>query len=340
MDDRNQIEVLLGTDGRGMFMAHITIASLLNAAKGDRKIRINLMIDGFDEAMKEAIRGEVAKHPFASVRFIEVAEVLGPYIETLKACMGGCAIGSGALMTWGRCFCDVLLPDVTGRLVYLDTDTYVADDIAKLADAELDGKVFGAVPESTPTSKESWLHRLGLADKCAFYFCAGVMVFDMAEYRRLGGSKKLMEVVEANRDRIFLADQDALNYFAGGNVKSLHPRWNYNDGWVEKQFRFRLDEKDYRGRKPSEMMEAIFAPGVIHYQNKNKPWRFNHRPEGRRYERLMRATGYLKGRYLPGSGFGKELVRSFFDAYHWVLVQVAKLRYAAWSRKAAKETDK
>jgi lipopolysaccharide biosynthesis glycosyltransferase len=324
-EGENVIDVMLATDGRGMFMAHITIASLLASAKGDRPIRINLLVDGFTDEMKAVIRREVDKYPFAEIRFVEVAEVLQPHIETLRNGMKTCGVGSAVLMTWARCFCDVLLPDVTGKFVYMDTDTYVADDIALLADVDLEGHVFGAVPESSRNTKGSWLVRLQLdAD---FYFCAGVMVFDLDEYRRLGGSKRLMEVVEANKERIALADQDALNCFAEGNVKALHPRWNYNDGWIGKQFRFSLKGADWRGKSPKEILEAIISPGIIHYQNKNKPWRFNHRPEGRRYERLMRKMGYLKTRFLPGSNPAKELVRAFFDGYHFILIQIAKLRY-------------
>ena len=326
MDDR--IEVMMATDSRGMFMTHITIASLLASAKGDRPIRINLLVDGFTDEMKDVIRREVDKYSFAELRFIEVMKVLQPHQETLYRCMFDCGINSGLFMTWARCFCDVLLPDVTNKLIYMDIDTYVADDIALLADVDLDGHVFGAVPESTRTSKGSWFGRLSLSEKYEFYFNAGVMVFDIAEYRKLGGSKRLMEVVEANKDRISLADQDALNYFAEGNVKALHPRWNYNDGWVEKQFRFKLKDADYRGKLPKEILEAIISPGIIHYQNKNKPWRFNHRPEGRRYERLMRKMGYLKTRYLPGASFVKEIIRRLFDAYHFLMLEVARLRYA------------
>ena len=323
-EDDRKIETMLATDGRGMFMAHITIASLLASAKGDRPIRINLLVDGFTDEMKDVIRREVDKYPFASIRFVEANEILTPYLDTLNRCMIG-AFGAFSIMTWVRCFCDVLLPDVQGKLVYIDIDTYVADDIALLVDVDLEGKMLGAVPECSKIDKPSW-HEWVQIDS-DYYFNAGVMVIDMAEYRKLGGSKRLMEVVGHNMDRMHLLDQDALNYFANGNFKALHPRWNYNDGWVEKQFMFSLADLDWRGRKPKEILEAIFSPGIIHYVGKKKPWRFNHRPERRRYERLMRKMGYLHTRVLPGSNPVNELVRAFFDGYHFILIQIAKLRY-------------
>lgn len=321
----DRIETMLATDGCGMLMAHISIASMLASAKGDRPIRIHLLVDGFTDEMKVAIRREVDKYSFAEIRFVEVAEVLKPYLATLRRGMKSGVMGSAMLMTWARCFCDVLLPDVTGKLVYMDIDTYVAEDIALLADVDLEGKMLGAVPECSKIDRPSW-HEWIQVDS-DYYFNAGVMVIDMAEYRKFGGSKRLMEVVERDIERMYLLDQDALNHFANGNFKALHPRWNYNDGWVEKQFWFSLADLDWRGRKPKEILEAIFSPGIIHYAGKNKPWRFNHRPEGRRYEKMMRKVGYLKTRFLPGSNPVKELERGFFDVYHFILVQIAMLRY-------------
>lgn len=323
MNDR--IEIMLATDARGLFMAHITIVSLLESAKGDRKLRINLLVDGFDDSMRSVIRNEVDKFDFAEVRFIEVKDVMRPHEEFLRKRIFG---GMWAMMTWARCFCDRLLPDVSGKIIYMDTDTCVVDDLSQLFDTDLEGHVFGAVPESSRTSRGSRVPILDLSEKCAFYFNAGVMLFDIDAYRGRGGSERLLQVIEERGDKILLADQDALNCFADGDVKGLHPRWNYNDGWLEKQLRFSCKDQDYFGKKPKQILEAILSPGIVHYQSKNKPWRANHRPEGRRYEMLMRRLGYLKTRFLPGSTALKVVERVFFDCYHAILLKVAKARYA------------
>jgi lipopolysaccharide biosynthesis glycosyltransferase len=46
-------------------------------------------------------------------------------------------------------------------------------------------------------------------------------------------------------------------------------------------------------------VEAALEPGILHYQGVHKPWRYNWRYEGERYERVMREAGLLRGP-LPG----------------------------------------
>ena len=66
-----------------------------------------------------------------------------------------------------------------------------------------------------------------------------------------------------------------------------------------------LQDRDGRLMSGGQMRRASLAigvalePGILHYQGVHKPWRYNWRYEGERYERAMREAGLLHGP-LPG----------------------------------------
>ena len=79
----------------------------------------------------------------------------------------------------------------------------------------------------------------------------------------------------------------------------LHPRWNWHDGLTRRILKNDPREQFWRGVTPRQAVEAALEPGILHYQGVHKPWRYNWRYEGERYERVMREAGLLRGP-LPG----------------------------------------
>lgn len=321
-------EVVLATDAKGAFMAHVAIVSLLRAVKSRRPTRINLFTSGFGDEERAKIQRSVDEYDFAQIRFIDAIPAMNPYMDMLEKLRGNFSV-----MTWARCFIDKLLDDVRGKVLYIDTDVFVVDDVSKLLDEPMDGCFFAAKPETVPANSKGpggRYQRLGLGEEFKFYFNAGVMVFDLDAYRAGGGGARLAKIVAEYIDRIGAPDQDALNLFAGGKVRGFHPRWNFNDGWLDRQFKYRIGKGRYHGRDPLEMLSAIVSPGIIHYMGSQKPWRANHRPERFRYERLMRELGYLNTRYLPGMTLGKYLSIKFYDVWHVIMRAIVRLRLAVY----------
>ena len=333
-------DIVLSTNGRGLMMAHIAIATLLESANPRHRMRVSVLVEDVSPEQCDVLRGTANGYPFAEVRVIDALPAMVPYRDVLAPTVRQTR---WPLVVWARCFVDVLLPDVQDKILYIDTDVYVADDVGKLLDVPMDGAIFAAAPESvkeTSCGPTSRYPRLSLSDEIPFYFNSGVMVFDMSAYRAAGGSRRIVEILKQYGARISAPDQDALNILAQGRVVAIHPRWNYNDGWCERQFRLSLRTgRLYHGRKPHEMLEAMLSPGIIHYKGgspKKKPTRANHRTERKRYEMMMRRLGYLRTRFLPGTTMAGLLVIWAFDIYHAILLRIARLRLAAWRYGAAR----
>ena len=106
-----------------------------------------------------------------------------------------------------------LLPDVD-RVLYLDCDTLVLQDIGELFDMDLHGRLMGAVSE--PLKSRPW---------CPYYN-AGVLLMDLAMLR---DSHKQAEMVRMiNAMKFSFPDQDVLNACCLNQIFTLNPTYNSN----------------------------------------------------------------------------------------------------------------
>jgi lipopolysaccharide biosynthesis glycosyltransferase len=169
--------------------------------------------------------------------------------------------------TWYRLFLPDLLEDVD-RILYLDADLIVRDSLAPLWELDLTGNWVGAV---TNVFQQNHVHRpatLGLSGP-EVYFNAGVLLMNLAEMRRDGCTRALLDYGVRNADRLEWRDQDALNVVLGGRRLDLHPRWNcmnsfYAFPWSAEVF------------GEERLAEAFRDPAIRHFEGPaaNKPWHY------------------------------------------------------------------
>lgn len=110
-------------------------------------------------------------------------------------------------------------------LIYLDADTIVSGDIAKLAAQQVDGSVVSAcldlvVPSRIYDRFNCAVHRQ--RDLCD-YFNAGVLVFDC---RRWIEAQPAWRPMLEQIDRFLYRDQDILNLLLHGEIGRLTDDWN------------------------------------------------------------------------------------------------------------------
>jgi lipopolysaccharide biosynthesis glycosyltransferase len=137
------------------------------------------------------------------------------------------------------------------RVVYLDCDLVVLNDIAVLYDADLsdvplaaclDFWLTGAAPFAPPGWDTGAWHTflrdvVRLTDSNA-YFNAGVMVMDLKRFRGAGLSHAADEFLERTNYATPFVDQEALNHVIDGAFVRLDRRWNvlaalgHSDPWI------------------------------------------------------------------------------------------------------------
>jgi lipopolysaccharide biosynthesis glycosyltransferase len=173
--------------------------------------------------------------------------------------------------TWFRILLPRLLHDCD-RIVYLDADVLVRQDIAPLLGADLHGHTIGAVRNlrapfvSDVDGLTAW-QELGLAADLS-YFNAGVLVIDAARWRADDDETRVMALADrlARRGLLPMNDQDALNARFAGEWHQLDYKWN--------QHPLAYDSAGFHHRDLStvDLERLRDNPAVVHFIGRSKPW--------------------------------------------------------------------
>ncbi|WVY97083.1 hypothetical protein V8G54_029234 [Vigna mungo] len=163
----------------------------------------------------------------------------------------------------------LLLAGYVKRVIYLDSDIVVVDDIAKLWEVDLEGKVLAA-PEYCQANFMVYFTDLFWNDKelnrtfegrkpC--YFNTGVMVMDVEKWRE-GKYREKVEawmVVQKHKRIYHLGSLPPFLLVLAGELKSVNHRWNQHG----------LGGDNLEGRCRSLHPGPI---SLLHWSGKGKPW--------------------------------------------------------------------
>ena len=111
-------------------------------------------------------------------------------------------------------------------MLYLDYDVLVINELTSLYNANLNHHFLGVVRDLGVIVKEDWSKSL-FNDSYRDYFNAGVLLMDLAAFRKYGVSWKLHQFIVASTPFFSLEDQDALNLFFKDAVEYLDLDYNY-----------------------------------------------------------------------------------------------------------------
>ncbi len=185
---------------------------------------------------------------------------------------------------------DVLPPEVT-RVLYLDCDLLVLDDVALLYNIPLNGKAVGAVPDvDWKMGRPTRFNALGI-NPGHIYVNAGVLLIDLDRWRRSHIANQLFDFAMERGPVLEYHDQDALNAVLQGDILQLDRRWNVPALMYGRWIRSAAPG-DY-----SATVSARRAPGIIHFTTATKPWNF--RSPARRkelYFHYLRRTTWRSAR--------------------------------------------
>lgn len=147
-------------------------------------------------------------NPENIVKKVDVTEI---YKKEFAGCPNETAYCSPYTLL--RLFADISLPEIKGKLLYLDIDIMFNRDIDLLYKIDMDGYEYGASPDHYG----KYLIRPD-------YINAGVILFNMDECRKTGLFQKARQQIK--RKKWLFADQDAI--WHSTSKKKIFPQ-KYND---------------------------------------------------------------------------------------------------------------
>jgi lipopolysaccharide biosynthesis glycosyltransferase len=213
---------------------------------------------------------------------------------------------------WYRVLSPDLFPQLD-RLLYLDADIIVADDLTPLWNTDLDGRLFAAVPNPMYPFIRDWPRKDLKLEHPLHYLNSGVLLMDLARMRAEGLVEQLRVTSTEHPDYAF-PEQDALSDIARGRWLALHPRWNAQSIlWEYPANHLPFPESSVRA--------ALEHPAVIHYCGWFKPW--HHacaHPLRDRYFEHLRATPWQE-RPLENDGLDYRLIARMPLAIQYYLLR-------------------
>ena len=157
-----------------------------------------------------------------------------------------------------------LIPPALERILFLDADMLVLEDLANLWETPLDQHVLAAVPDaavplcSAPRGVKGW-HALGIPPDTPYFNC-GVLMIELRRWRQREVTRRAHQYLETTREPIDFLHQEALNAVLWDDWKPLDSRWNLLAS---------------RAGRPYDQTasEAWRQPGIVHFAGRMKPWR-------------------------------------------------------------------
>lgn len=189
-----------------------------------------------------------------------------------------------------------ILPAELGRILYLDSDVIVVDDLRPLWCTDMGGRPVGAVPDILTQPPRACL---GIAGDHV-YVNSGVLLLDLRVWRARGLTAALTAFIERQGSSLEYHDQDAINALLQNDIHILDFRWNLQTQHL------RFGRRVLGNRFPA-IRRAARDPAILHYSGAAKPWKFRARTARKRdYHRHLALTAW-SGTRPPLDGVGERL---------------------------------
>ena len=252
------MNILYQSDDNYAVYMGVSICSLLENNKATDNIHIYIIDDGISEDNKLKIRNMTEKYK-RRVSFISGESVLQDKEITDVFSYVGMRKNSHSYL---KMFFEKLIPDVSGRLIYIDCDTAVDGDISQLEHFDMCHKTIGMVMDSLVIdSKKS----VGL-NKEDRYYNSGVILIDIDKWRERDCSKRIMEHIK-NVRTYGTVDQDVLNMELKDEIVTLPIKYNLQP--IHLIYPYKLYSKVYKHCEKyygqNEIENAVKQPAIVHY---------------------------------------------------------------------------
>ena len=160
-----------------------------------------------------------------------------------------------------------ILPPAIGKVLYLDVDLIVRDDITELWNTDISTEYAAAVQDLGIESKGIYLRKtLNMPEKEP-YFNSGVLLINLNKWRDDSIGSKVLNFIKDNTSKVIYPDQDGLNATLVGHWVSLHPKWNVYRVVFRKYYKWKE-----RKKLSTTFLQAAKRPSIVHFTGPLKPW--------------------------------------------------------------------
>ncbi len=243
---KKEIPIFFSTDDNYIPYLDIAISSLIENASKDYEYRIIVLNTGIKkENIAKILKNETE---YAKIEFLDISRE----VENIKSRFKN--VYHFSIVTYYRLFIASLFPQYD-KIVYLDCDLVVLGDISELYNIDLSGNILGATVEQFVQATEPFKQyaREAVGVKAETYINAGVLVIDLAEFRKNKIEEKFVHLITSYDFDVVDPDQAYLNYLCYEKILILPTGWN----------------KEPLPTEPEGKLN------IVHYALYKKPWQYD-----------------------------------------------------------------
>jgi lipopolysaccharide biosynthesis glycosyltransferase len=222
------------------------LRSLVESNRAHWPLHVHVLTDGFAAALRAKV--EASLPAGAAVLYWQIVDLTR--FERFTT------LGYISKATFARFQIPAALPPEADRVIYLDADLLVLDDLRALWETDLGSASTGAVLDALDPQLKMGSARWPGVPRVSDYFNAGVLLIDVGQWRAQGIAQQALAYLGAHPATPF-SDQDALNVVLDERWKRLDARWNFQD-----HYQTRVEELGPDKR-----------PAIVHFVTSLKPWK-------------------------------------------------------------------
>jgi lipopolysaccharide biosynthesis glycosyltransferase len=267
------IPVVLSSDDRYSPYLAVTIQSLVHHSDPAKLYAIHILDGGISDENRALIDLVAADRPNISIQYIDIEQ----FMEREQASAFRVPEHSHFSKA---CYYRFFIPQVFAdfeKVIYLDADLILLEDLALLYSLDLGGKSVGAcrdyavmiMARTYQDHQNYYVDTLRLKNPES-YFNTGVLVCNIPKMLAEDFTAKCIHRLREIGNPLFV-EQCVMNSVLEGDTLVLDCKWNFMTNTLL------FDKPMMRALSPAEygdVMTSYKNPFVIHYASGDKPWRY------------------------------------------------------------------
>lgn len=274
----SDVVVVTAADDRYALPLAVTVRSALDRLGATRRLQLYVLDGGVSAESKRRLEASW-RDPRLTLHWMT------PSLDLVRDLVVSEHVN---IVTYLRLLMPAVLPESVTRAIYMDADMLVCRDLGALWDEPQGGHAVLAVADvaapyldsatALPTYDRCCRHlaaitpivnfrELGLRGD-AKYFNGGLLVADIAQWRREGLAQRMLACLREHRSHVLWWDQYALNVVLADQWRELDARWNQGahlfvfPSWRESP----LERAAYNRLRND--------PWIVHFCSPSKPWHY------------------------------------------------------------------
>lgn len=176
------------------------------------------------------------------------------------------------LACYARLFVSDILPQDINKVLYLDCDLYVADNLDELWNTSIENYSVAGVLDPV-----MFIPSIGSYDRLNYgsdlpYINTGVLLINLEYWRQNNIIKDFIAFVREYQDKIVAHDQDVLNGVLHKTITLLPLRFNMQSCFYNRKVEIKFSKALNLAQFYSQLKEAREFPCIVHFTNIYKPW--------------------------------------------------------------------